>query len=227
VSHLSYLHDNPKINTRKDLVADAIRDKILLGLFKPGDKLDQVELAEELNVSRSPVREALRMLDAEGLITSIPNRGAIVTERSLEEIKELYFTRSFIEGVAAERAIPHLSKSTLNKLDGILYSASRIPDHQELLFLNNEFHMRIYTAFPQPFLINYIQQMRNISAPYNSLYLDTDGNIQLAWEDHRRIFDACLNGDAQQARLETQKHLNRVCKSLVEAANKVASIAAR
>jgi DNA-binding GntR family transcriptional regulator len=210
--------DELKVTTRKDLVADRIRNRILRGVFKPGDKLDQVVLAEELNVSRSPIREALRMLDAEGLITSIPNRGAIVTERSLEELKELYFTRSLIEGIATERAVPHLNKKALDKLDGILYSATLSSDYEELLSLNNEFHMRIYRVYPQDFLSNYIQQLRNMAAPYNRLYLDTEGSIQLAWEDHRRIFEACVKGDPQQARYETQYHLDRVCKSLIQAA---------
>lgn len=211
--------DDLQINTRKDLVADQIRDRILRGSFKPGARLDQVLIAEELNVSRSPVREALRMLDAEGLITSIPNRGAVVTERSLDELKELYFTRSLLEGIAAERAVPHLTRRTLDKLDSILYSASRIADHGELLTLNNDFHLLIYRAFPQPFLNLAIQQLRNMAAPYNSLYLDTDGAIQKAWADHRKIFDACAKGDAAKARLETQKHLDRVCESLILAAN--------
>lgn len=213
------MDDDLKIITRKDLVAERIRNRILRGSFKPGDKLDQALIAEELNVSRSPVREALWMLDAEGLITSIPNRGAVVTERSLEELKELYFTRSLIEGIATERAVPHLKKKTLDKLDGILYSATLIKDHEELLTLNNDFHMRIYQAYPQMFLTNFIQQLRNMAAPYNSLYLDTEGNIQLAWEDHRKIFDACVKGDAQKAREETRRHLNRVCESLIKAAN--------
>ncbi len=211
--------DFSKINTRKDLVADMIRKRISRGSFKPGDKLDEVLIAEELNVSRSPVREALRMLEAEGLITSIPNRGAVVTERSLDELRELYFTRSLLEGIAVERAVPHLTKRILDRLDGIQYAASLTSDHEELLTLNNEFHMRIYRAYPQSFLSNYIQQLRNMAAPYNSLYLDTEGNIQLAWEDHRKIFEACVAGDAKKAKCETQKHLDRVCESLLKAAN--------
>lgn len=208
-----------KINTRKDLVADRIRDRILRGSFKPGARLDQVLIAEELNVSRSPVREALRTLEAEGLITSIPNRGAIVTERSLDELKELYFTRSLVEGIAAERAVPHLRKKTLDKLDSILYAATLTSDYQELLTLNNEFHMRIYRSFQQNFLSNTIQQLRNMAAPYNRLYLDTEGSIRQAWADHRKIFEACVKADAQKAGLETQKHLDRICHSLIVAVN--------
>jgi len=207
------------VNTRKDLVADRIRNRILRGSFKPGDKLDQVLIAEELNVSRSPVREALRMLEAEGLITSSPNRGAVVTERSLDELKELYFTRSLVEGIAAERAAPHLSKKTLDRLDSILYAATLSSDYEELLTLNNEFHMLIYRSFSQTFISAYIQQLRNMAAPYNRLYLDTQGSIQQAWADHRKIFDACVKGDAKRAGLETQHHLDRVCESLIMAAN--------
>jgi DNA-binding GntR family transcriptional regulator len=212
------MSDDIQINTRKDLVADQIRDRILRGSYKPGARLDQALIAEALNVSRSPVREALRMLDAEGLITSIPNKGAVVTERSLEELKELYFTRSLIEGIAAERAAPHITQRTLEKLDSILYSAGRLSDHGELLTLNNEFHLLIYRSYPQPFIIQIVQQLRNMAAPYNSLYLDTDGNIQLAWADHRKIFDACVKGDAQKAKTETRRHLDRVCESLIRAA---------
>ena len=210
--------DELKVTTRKDLAADRIRSRILRGVFKPGDKLDQVDLAEDLNVSRSPVREALRTLDAEGLVTSIPNKGTIVTERSLEELEELYYTRSLIEGIAIERAVPHLDKKILDKLDGIIYSATLSSDYEELLTLNNEFHMRIYRGYPQDFLSNYIQQLRNMAAPYNRLYLDSEGSIQLAWEDHRRIFDACVKRDAKKAKHETQFHLDRVCDSLIQAA---------
>ena len=212
------MSDSLEIHTRNDLVADRIRNRILRGFFKPGTKLDQANLAEELNVSRSPVREALRTLEAEGLITGIPNRGAVVTQRSLDELRELYYTRSLIEGIAIERAVPHLEDTTLEKLDGILHSAGLLSDHGELLALNNEFHMRIYRSFPQPFLVQTIQQLRNMAAPYNSLYLDTEGSLQSAWADHRRIFDACLKGDVEQAALETRRHLDRVCEALIAAA---------
>lgn len=212
--------DEIKVNTRKDLVANRIRNRILRGSFKPGDKLDQVLIADDLNVSRSPVREALRMLEAEGLITSIPNRGAVVTERSLDELKELYFTRSLVEGIAAERAVPHLDKKTIDRLDSILYAATLSSDYQELLTLNNEFHMRIYESIEQPFLTIYIQQLRNMAAPYNRLYLDSEGSLQQAWADHRKIFEACVQGDARKARSETEQHLDRVCASLIAAAKR-------
>lgn len=198
------------LQTRKDLVASSIRDAILRGRFKPGEKLDQQQIGDELNVSRSPVREALRTLDAEGLITLIPNRGAIVTERSLAELEELYFTRGVLEGLAIERSVPLMDDKTLRKLEGIQEAAERTDDYGELLLLNNEFHMLSYSPCPQPFIIDFIQQLRNMAAPYNRRYLDSPGSREAAWEDHRRIYEACKQRDGELAREEVARHLNNV-----------------
>lgn len=213
------------LNTRKDMVAEAIRNSILRGKFKPGDKLDQQQVADELEVSRSPVREALRALDAEGLITLIPNRGAVVTERSLPELKELYATRSILEGTAIERSTPHLDARRLAKLAAILEAAERTDDHSELLMLNNDFHMLAYSAYPQPFLIDYIQQLRNMAAPYNRLYMDSEGNREAAWDDHRRIYRACERRDPGLARAEVERHLERVIGKIVDAIEAAQSVA--
>lgn len=204
------------LQTRKDLVAIAIRDSILRGRFKPGEKLDQQQIGDELKVSRSPVREALRALDAEGLITLIPNRGAVVTERSLPELEELYFTRSLIEGIAIVRSAPNMDETTLWKLEGILDAADRTDDYGELLGLNNEFHLLTYSRHEQPFIVDYIQQLRNMAAPYNRLYLDSPGGRAAAWADHRRIFNACVRKDGEEARIELERHLDGVFRKIAE-----------
>jgi DNA-binding GntR family transcriptional regulator len=205
------------LQIRKDLVAAAIRQWILHGKFKPGDKLDQQQTADELAVSRSPVREALRALEAEGLITLIPNRGAIVTERTLAELEELYFTRGIVEGIAIERAAPQMDSQTLHKLAQILEAADRTDDYGKLLMLNNDFHMLTYRDYPQPFLIDYIQQLRNMAAPYNRLYMDAKGGREAAWNDHRRIYAACLRRDGPLARDEVQRHLDEVIRKIADA----------
>lgn len=202
------------LQTRQDLVATAIRDAILRGQFRPGDKLDQQQIADDLKVSRSPVREALRALDAEGLITLIPNRGAIVTERSLAELEELYFTRGVVEGLAVQRSAPLMDDKTLKKLDGIFELAERTDDYGELLALNNQFHMLSYSTHDQPFLIDYIQQLRDLSAPYNRLYLDSAGSVEAAWKDHRRIYKACKKRDGELAKKELERHLENVIRKI-------------
>lgn len=208
------LMDSLQLKTREDLVADAIRASILRGTFKPGEKLDQQDLADRLDVSRSPVREALRSLDAEGLITLIPNRGAVVTERSLGELEELYFTRRLLEGVAIERSAPRMDSATLRKLESILRRADETQNPEDLLLLNNEFHMTTFSCYTQPFVLNYTQQLRNMVAPYNRLYLDQSGNKTRAWSDHRRIYEACSQHDGAAARAATEQHLDRVINDI-------------
>jgi DNA-binding GntR family transcriptional regulator len=205
-----------RLLTRNDLVAAEIRDSILRGRFRPGEKLDQQELADELEVSRSPVREALRVLDAEGLITLVPNKGAVVTERSLPELEELYFTRGLVEGAAIERSAPRMDDKTLWKLEDILEAAERTDDYGELLLLNNDFHMLTYSRVEQAFLADYIQQLRNMAAPYNRLYLDSKGSREAAWEDHRRIYAACAARDGARARQEVERHLRNVIRKIAE-----------
>ena len=204
------------LQTRKDVVATAIRDAVLRGQYRPGEKLDQQQIADELSVSRSPVREALRALDAEGLITLIPNRGAIVTERSMAELEELYFTRGVVEGLAIQRSAPLMDDETLWKLEGIFESAERTDDYGELLALNNDFHMLTYSTYDQPFISDYIQQLRDMSAPYNRLYLDSAGSVEAAWKDHRRIFEACKKRDGELAKKEVERHLETVIRKILK-----------
>ncbi len=203
-----------KLTTRKDLVAEALRDSILRGAFAPGEKLDQQRIADDLAVSRSPVREALRTLDAEGLITLIPNRGAVVTERSLTELKELYATRALVEGAAIERAAASMTDRILALVENILDDADKTDDFEELLVLNNQFHMLTYSAVAQPFLTGFIQQLRNMAAPYNRLYLDLLGTKDRAWQDHRRIYEACRKRDGARAKAEIHRHLEHVIRAI-------------
>lgn len=204
------------LNTREGLVADAIRRSILRGTFRPGDRLDQQQIADDLDVSRSPVREAIRTLSAEGLVTTIPNRSAVVTERSLPELEELYFIRGVLEGTAAERAAPQMDERILKKLAAILAQADHTEDFEELLVLNNDFHISVFSAYEQPILVAYIQQLRNMVAPYNRLYLDLVDGKEEAWADHRQIYEACVRQDGESAKFETKRHLNRVFRRLEE-----------
>lgn len=216
MSRLKVAIDGNYLKTREDLVADALRAAILRGTFKPGAKLDQQQISADLGVSRSPVRESLRTLAAEGLVTIVPNRGAVVTERSLAELEELQFIRRLLEGTAAKRGAPRMDDRRLTSLAAILDQADGIDDLEEILTLNNEFHATIYGAFPQPILMDHIQLLRNKVAPYNRVYLESPGNKEVAWAGHRRIYEACLRRDGKMAEEETNRHLEQVFAGIVE-----------
>lgn len=205
------------MKTRQELVTDAIRAAILRGRFRPGDRLDQTDLADELKVSRSPVREALRILTAEELLTHYRHRGTVVTERTVAELKELLFIRQLLEGAATKRAVAHMTDERLLVLRQIIEEAESSSNMERVLALNNEFHSTIYEAYDQHYLMAEIQKMRNKVAPYNRLYLDNPGQKSEAWADHRRIYEACAARDPEWAAQETNRHLERVFDGIINA----------
>jgi DNA-binding GntR family transcriptional regulator len=210
------LNTNEVLQTRDGFVAKKIREAILYGYFKPGEKLDQTELAESLNVSRSPVREALRTLAAEELVKVYPHRGAVVTELSSQEIEEIHFIRGILEGTAARCAAPIIDEERLAKLQIILDTANQTSNYNRILQLNHDFHNTIYTSINHPRLLVLINSLRNIVAPYIRLYLDNSPtNREIAWAAHRRIYEACRDRDAARAEKETQEHLRQVCEGIL------------
>ena len=200
--------------TREELASEKLREAIMVGHFKPGEKLDQGAISRQLNVSLSPVREAIRTLAAEGLITMVPHKGALVTELSVSQLKELHEVRGLLEGQAAKKAVPHLTNEHLGHLASIIKSAKKATKHETLQALNHEFHQTLYGAFEQPETLKIIRHIRNKVAPYIRLYLDA-GFKDEAWSAHERIYKACKVKDAKRAALETQKHLAEVCEGIL------------
>jgi len=201
-----------EMKTREEAVAGALRLAIIRGAFRPGEKLDLGALSDRLGVSRSPIREALRTLAAEELITIVPHRGVMVKERTADELEQLFFIRATLEGAAARRAAAAMTDERLEAIETILVAGEKSYDMEEVLGLNNDFHTLIYSSFHQPILIATIQQFRNRMGPYNRLYLDSEGSKDAAWADHRRIFEACKARDEKRCERETIKHLEQVFK---------------
>ncbi|MBX5437189.1 MAG: GntR family transcriptional regulator [Alicyclobacillaceae bacterium] len=220
----SWTHTNPSTLqepddfpvTRERHVVDRLRHAILVGQYRPGERLDQGEIAKQFQVSLSPVREAIRTLSAEGLVTIYPHRGTFVTERSPSEIAELHFIRALLEGAAIRRAVPHLTKEHLSRLEEILQLADNTEDFITIQSLNHQFHQTIYTACDQPNLLELVMHLRNKVAPYIRLYLDS-GMRSEAWASHRRIYEACASRDAERAEQEIHAHINQVCEGILAA----------
>jgi DNA-binding GntR family transcriptional regulator len=202
--------NNTVVQTREDFVIDELREAIVRGHFKPGEKLDQEEIAELLNVSRIPVRQALRTLTAEGLVKMYPHRGATVAELSREELEEIYFLRGVLEGVAARLAAPKMDDAHIAKLQAILERMDQLTDLDEWLDLNREFHNTIYEVISRPRLLEMIESLRNTSAPYIRDYIASPEYLEVTRLSHRHILEACINRDGILAQQETQKHLKVV-----------------
>jgi len=202
--------NNTAVQTREDFVIDELREAIVRGHFKPGEKLDQEDIAELLNVSRIPVRQALRTLTAEGLVKMYPHRGAVVAELSREELEEIYFLRGVLEGVAARLAAPKMDDVHLAKLQTILEKMDQLTDLDEWLDLNRDFHNTIYEVINRPRLLSMIESLRNTAAPYIREYIALPEYLEVTRLSHRSILQACINRDGILAQEETQKHLRVV-----------------
>lgn len=199
------------LQTRDGFVAQQIRAAIMRGDFEPGQKLDQNEIAIGLNVSRSPVREALRTLASEGLVAIYPHRGAFVAELSLEELEEVSLIRSSLEGLAAFLSVPAIDDARIATLEAILEKLDAASDDRdEWLKHNREFHLTIYRAVNRPRLLALVQRHRNVVAPYIRRYITSPEHLQTSREDHQRILAACIKRDAELAQKETQRHLTQI-----------------
>lgn len=201
--------------TREEFVADKLREAILRGYLKPGERLDENELAGLLNVSRSPVRHALRTLAAEGLVEVYPHRGAMVTELLPEELEEIYLIRGILEGIAARLAAPKMDADRIATLRTILEELNKTKDLDRWLELNFRFHETIYVAANRPRLLSIIENLRNTAAPYIRQLIASPEHRQETRRSHQRIFEACEKRDGVLAQKETQKHLKASCDGVL------------
>lgn len=193
--------------TIQQAVADAVRTRIISGKLPAGERIDQDALAAEFSVSRMPVREALRQLGAEGFVTIVPHRGAIVTALSPSEVEEIYEVRAALEGVAARHASRELSPSDLTALRAILAAMRNEDDIDRWVALNADFHDTINRASERPRLLELIQRFREQSQPYIRLYVQRLHKSAQARKEHKAILDALATRDADAAEAAVRAHL--------------------
>ena len=204
------LNSDNVLQTRDGYVAERLRRAILRGEFKPGQRLDQNEIAELLGVSRSPVREALRTLAAEGLVEVYPHRGAVVAELSSAEFEEISIIRVMLEGMAARLAAPHIDDDRIALLKDILAELDNTTDLDRWVELNRRFHNAIYQAVHRPRLLSFIENLRITMTPYIRQYIASDEHLNAARIGHRRILEACINRDEKLTQEEIERHLKDV-----------------
>jgi DNA-binding GntR family transcriptional regulator len=196
-----------ELPTSADTVAHALRAAILCGRLPGGAHLRQEDLAAQLGVSRLPVREALRQLHGEGLVTLAPNRGAVVVALSPDEVQEIYDIRISLETMALRLAIPHLSPAILDHAGAILDTIERVDDVSRWCELNWDFHLCLYTPANRPHLLRLIDMMHANVDRYLRIYLSLLRFQGRSQADHRALLTACARYDAEAALGILTKHL--------------------
>jgi DNA-binding GntR family transcriptional regulator len=204
--------------TIASMTITALRERILRGDYPDGEPLRQDAIADELGVSRIPVREALRQLEAEGLVTFSPHRGAVVSTLSLEEIDELFELRADIECDLLRRAIPKMTREQLDRATDVL------DEFQEALAaseasrwgpLNWHFHAALYAPANRNFTMGVLQKLHQHSDRYFRMQvLLAHGGIR-ANDEHRAIVTAIARKDIKGATELMQSHILGAGASLV------------
>jgi DNA-binding GntR family transcriptional regulator len=204
------IEDNKK--TISAMVQERIRDAILNGMLPAGSRLDQNQLADDLQVSLVPVREALKKLEGEGFVQIIPRRGAFVTESSIGDMEDLYFTRALLEGQAAYHAADNLTAADLEKLDQLMAEMGKALQDRNYSYFsqtNHDFHFIIYTAAKSKYLLNMIANLWELAQRYRFRYVSMTDQSPVIQAEHRAILDACHARDAKALRDAIVQHMNQ------------------
>ena len=200
-------------NDRQSLTAKVyskVREDILEGRYKNGDYLVETKLAEELSVSRTPIREALKQLELEDLVVSIPNRGVMVQGMSSHDIDDIFTIRHLIEGQAAFWAAERIDKENLSKLTEIIELMemyTRKNDANNLARLDTEFHEVIYSACDSRVLRHILAQLHNNTRQVRRTSLTTPERPSHSLKEHRAIFNAIEQHRPGEAKATMESHI--------------------
>jgi DNA-binding GntR family transcriptional regulator len=190
------------------LVVEALRDRILSGAIPPGERLVESRLSEELGVSRMPVREALRQLASEGLVTIEPRRGASVTSFSPEQVRELVEVRATLEGLNAKLAAQRHDARQIAEMEKILEEGARLAsvgDPATLMQMNQRFHDALGSIAANSVLQDIMRSLRDRTALLFAPINRTRGEQN--WDEHAAILRAVIKGDAELASLLAMRHV--------------------
>jgi DNA-binding GntR family transcriptional regulator len=205
------------MKTVSGIAQERIRDAILRGTLLPGSRIDQNQLAQELNTSLIPVREALKKLESEGFVQIIPRRGAFVVDISLTDLEHLYHARQIIEGQAAYLAAPRLNDSDLTQLADIalqLQKALNRDDYEKFTRLNQAFHFVIYNAAGNKYLVEMISGLWELAERYRYRYQFVKGQHDLINAEHQAILEAAQNHDAERLQMMIEQHIQQTLKGV-------------
>lgn len=190
------------------LVMEALRSRILGGQVPPGERLVEGRLSEELGVSRMPVREALRQLAAEGLVTIEPRRGASVTSFSAEQMRELVEVRATLEGLNAKLAAKRHDPAQIAELERVLDEGMQLAESSDAavtMQMNQRFHDALSNIAANSVLQEIMRSLRDRTALVFAPINRTRGKQN--WEEHAAILRAVIKGDAELAALLATRHV--------------------
>ena len=197
----------------------SIREGILNGKYKEHDELREITLGSELGVSRTPVREALRQLELEGLVEILPNRGAYVRGINEEDVFEIYSIRSLLEGLAARWAAEHITKEQLDELEEVIflseYHMKKEEENVELMAqYDSRFHEILYEASGSRFLSKVLKEYHEYVKLARKMSVQSPDRARKSVREHKQILIAIQEKDPDMAEQLANEHIRHVMQNL-------------
>lgn len=196
-----------------------LREDILSGKYKEGDELKEVAIGEELGVSRTPVREAFRQLELEGLIQIIPNKGAYVTGITQKDVKDIYVIRSLLEGLCARWACEHITEEQMEEMEENIYLAkfhAKKGHLEQLAELDNRFHDILYEACNSKMLEHQLKDFHEYVLRVRKKTLANVNRGPKSNEEHEQIMEAIKAKDADRAEKLANMHMINAYENMVK-----------
>lgn len=195
--------------TLREKILENIRDSILKGTLKAGERVSEPDLAERYGISRTPIREAFRQLESEGYLTVVPRKGAVVTALSERDVEEFYSIKSILEGYAARLAAEKLTDRDIERLETINERLAKLAlagDVKTFFRVHNEFHEQFIRASGNEKLLELIQQLLKKFDRLRIASLSLPGRMEISVQEHVKIIDAFKLRDGDTADLLVRKN---------------------
>jgi len=192
-------------------VAETLRGEILDGTLAPGERLRQEDIALRFGASRQPVRDALRLLEGDGLVTMVANSGAWVSRLSEAECFEAYQVRERLEPLLISQSIPNLNSSQLSRLSELVTEIEQATDLEQFLRLDREFHLLSYAGANEGMLKEFVERIWNTTQHYRRAFAKLNGfkDSQVTHMEHKLILDGIVRNDSPQAERALEGHIRR------------------
>lgn len=214
----------PVHHTKRDIAAELLRDAIIRGEFAPGTRLIAEELSQLYQISMTPIREALSLLESEKLVSQLPHKGAVVAAMDRDEVLELYAIRSAVEALAAFHGVAKLTNDDVNELSDLLGSLETFEGSWDVfLDLDQQFHRVIYRA-ASPRWLQTIETLWQRSRRYMLASASIEGVRTQLHTEHKAIVNACQRREAEAAAAAIAAHLKQSEQRLLSQWSSIAGV---
>jgi DNA-binding GntR family transcriptional regulator len=204
----------------REIVFESLREAIISGVLKPGERLMEIQLAEEMGVSRTPIREAIRKLELEGFVVMIPRKGAYVAGISLKDIADVFEIRAALEALAASLAAERITEEELEQMERLLVRKAELTEANDLdsiVEVDTDFHAILFKASRNEKLGQILNNLREQIQRFRAVSLAMPGRMKEALEEHRKIVEALSERNVALVASLAAEHIENAENVMLEA----------